>query len=270
VTDGVIDLVVTDLDGTLWHTDDALHPLVVDALAELGRRGVPWLVATGRRVGSTRRPLLAFGLAPPAVVLNGAIGLDLASGARFHRSVFPAADAAAVLRAFVSCGLSPCVYVDHPTIEVFVDDTPSTHPQHLAQLGAAAARGDLAAVVTSHPVVSFGIIGRPHLLLEPAAAAIDGLAETHLSRAIDLGEATLTVAPKSVSKWDGVMAYCAFAGLDPTRVLAIGDGPNDIELLSNAAVAVVTDDAHAAAAAVADHVVPAARLGGWASILDLF
>ncbi|HJR26705.1 MAG TPA: HAD hydrolase family protein, partial [Acidimicrobiales bacterium] len=63
-----VELVVTDLDGTLWHTDDHVHPEVVAALAELAGRGVPVLVATGRRVTSTRRPLARIGLAPPAVV----------------------------------------------------------------------------------------------------------------------------------------------------------------------------------------------------------
>ena len=88
-----VDLVVTDLDGTLWHLDDDIAPSVVAAVAELERRGVPLLVATGRRLASTRRPLGRVGLAPPAVVLNGALGVDLATGDRFHRAPFDRAEA---------------------------------------------------------------------------------------------------------------------------------------------------------------------------------
>jgi hydroxymethylpyrimidine pyrophosphatase-like HAD family hydrolase len=59
-----IDLIVTDLDGTLWHTDDHVDPKVVAALEELERRGMPLLVATGRRTASTRAPLARIGQSP--------------------------------------------------------------------------------------------------------------------------------------------------------------------------------------------------------------
>src|SRR5688500_12281784 len=83
-----ISLVVTDLDGTLWHTDGSLHPQTARALSELERRNVPVLVATGRRTRSTRTPLARLGFAPPAIVMNGAVGLQLATGARFHLAPF--------------------------------------------------------------------------------------------------------------------------------------------------------------------------------------
>lgn len=84
-----IELVVTDLDGTLWEQEEVLHDRTRAAVLHLiDQRTPPLLIATGRRVASTRDPLAAFGLAPPAVVLNGALGLDLASGERFHRGGF--------------------------------------------------------------------------------------------------------------------------------------------------------------------------------------
>src|SRR3546814_2519942 len=71
-----VSLVVTDLDGTLWHHDDHIDPEVVAAIGKLEDLGVPLLVATGRRLASTRGPLARIGVAPPAVVLNGALGVD--------------------------------------------------------------------------------------------------------------------------------------------------------------------------------------------------
>ena len=100
-----ISLVVTDLDGTLWHTDDAVHPDTITALEEVRRRGIPTMVATGRRVTSTREPLARIGWAPPAVMLNGAIGLDLSQGSRFHRCPFSTSAARATLKAFGRAGI---------------------------------------------------------------------------------------------------------------------------------------------------------------------
>src|SRR5712692_11076642 len=122
-----IELVVTDLDGTLWDEGEQLHPLTAAAVDELGRRGVRLLVATGRRVTSTCVPLARLGLAPAAVVLNGALALDLATATRFHRHPFPSEQASAVLAAFLACGLEPCVYVDHEEVDVFIGTSPSTH-----------------------------------------------------------------------------------------------------------------------------------------------
>ncbi len=84
----------------------------------------------------------------------------------------------------------------------------------------------------------------------------------------DFGGHGLTVNPIGLSKWVGVLAYCALAGIDPSRVLALGDGDNDRELLTNASVALVPEDAHEHALATAHHVVPSPAVGGWAAVLD--
>jgi hydroxymethylpyrimidine pyrophosphatase-like HAD family hydrolase len=91
-----VELVVTDLDGSLWFGYQEVHPTTVAAWNELEQRGVPVLVATGRRVTSTREPLARFGLAPPAIVMNGALALDLANGVRSHRHAYDASDARAL------------------------------------------------------------------------------------------------------------------------------------------------------------------------------
>jgi hydroxymethylpyrimidine pyrophosphatase-like HAD family hydrolase len=265
-----VDLVVTDLDGTLWHTDDHVPDRVLAAVAELERRGVPLLVATGRRVTSTREPLAAVGLAPPAVVLNGALGLDLRTGERFHRAPFATADAVTAVGALAAAGLQPVVYVDHPRWDAFVGPSPSTNPQHVRQLGDTATTEDLLRVAAEEAVLGLGMIGVPFADAELARDAMGTLAEVHLDRSIDYaGLASLTIAPKGQSKWDGVEAFCRVRGLDSDRVLAVADGPNDLELLDRAALRAVPAVAHPAALERADHVLPAAVDGGWAGVLEL-
>jgi hydroxymethylpyrimidine pyrophosphatase-like HAD family hydrolase len=263
-----VELVVTDLDGTFWHTDDHVPDRVLAAVAELARRGVPLLVATGRRIASTRAPLAQVGLAPPAVVLNGALGLDLATGERFHRAPYPTADAVATMAAFAEQDLQPVVYVDHPRWDAFLGPRPDTNAQHVRQLGDTATTADLTRVCAEEAVLGFGMIGVPFADAEAAQEAVGDRAEVHLDRSIDyVGRASLTVAPRGQSKWDGVRAFCALHDIREDRVLAVADGPNDLELLAGAAVRVVPAVAHPAALELAHHVVPSAADGGWADLL---
>jgi hydroxymethylpyrimidine pyrophosphatase-like HAD family hydrolase len=264
-----IGLVVTDLDGTLWEAPDAVHPQTVTALAEIERQGYPLVVATGRRLRSTREPLAVLGLAPPAVVFNGALAVDLANGDRLHRYIFPPDAAVAVLTAFLDAGLEPCVYVDHADVDVFVGSSPATHPRHLQSFGRWVQSADLHEVMATTPVFSFGLLGQPPDQLQAVAGALDGIAHPHVQPDREYGGACITVAPQDLSKWVGVETICRKFGFDTGAVLAIGDGPNDVELLSRAAVAVVPADAHPAARACADHVIGRAADGGWAEVLDL-
>ena len=76
----------------------------------------------------------------------------------------------------------------------------------------------------------------------------------------------MTVAPRDQSKWDGVVAYCAAHGIDSTKVMAVADGPNDIELLTNAAVRVVPKIAHPSALELATAIIPSAQDAGWSEV----
>lgn len=264
-----ISLVVTDLDGTLWHTDGSVHPETARALSELEQREVPLLVATGRRIRSTRLPLSRIGMAPPAIVMNGAVGVHLSTGERFHLAPFTPTDAVTVLDEFAACGLSPVMYVEGGEFEVWLSREPSTHPEHVEALLPHAGVGDLRAAIETEIVVGFGVLGRPHGELVPASESVGALAETHLDRSFDWpGMAGLTVAPLGQSKWDGVVAFCQCSGLDPTRVLALGDGPNDVELLERAAIRLVPENASLVARELADHVIGSPERGGWARVLD--
>jgi HAD superfamily hydrolase (TIGR01484 family) len=262
-----VELVVTDLDGTLWHTDDTVHPDTRAAVDEVARRGLPLLVATGRRVGSTVRPLARFGLAPPAVVLNGALGLDGAEV--FQQHPFDADLAVATLGAFRAAGVDPAVYVLDPEVEVFLSPTPGTSAEHVRDLGSdAAVTSDLTAVVAEKPVLSFSIIGTDYEVAQQVVKQLGDTATATLDRSINLGGAALIVSPPGLTKWEGVAAFCDRRGLNPDRVLAIGDGPNDVELLSRAAVALSLTGSHPTALAEADHVVGPAAQGGWAELLE--
>jgi len=262
-----IDLIVTDLDRTLW-AEELIHDRTLAALSTLEARGFPVLVATGRRRRSAEEGLARSGLRLPAVTLDGAMGRDR-DGRAFHDAVFSADEAIAVLAAFRRAGLEPAVYVDRPTVEVVVGPRPSTHQLHLDYVGQGLHRGDLDATVREEPVYAFAVMGGETAAVHAAAREVGTFGVPWVTDGLVLPGTHVSVRPPGVSKWAGVLSWCADQGIDPTRVLAVGDGENDVELLAGASVAVVVSDGCDAALALADHVIDPATSGGWGTVLDL-
>jgi hydroxymethylpyrimidine pyrophosphatase-like HAD family hydrolase len=264
-----VDLVITDLDGTLWTSEGEILPVVLDAWRQIERAGLGILVATGRRLASTRALLEVHGLAPPAVLLDGAIGVALENGERFHERSISRVAATEILGLFIDLGLSPVVYVDSPETDVFVSDHPSTHPGHLALFGDDASVADLETVVRTERVLAFGLVGVDRGAAEAIERAVvaAGCAEARVNPSFDFGGCSLTVVGRGISKWDGILAFCAANGLDPARTLAIGDGSNDVEMLTNAGLSFSLVGSSDRALAAASHVVGPAISGGWAEIL---
>jgi hydroxymethylpyrimidine pyrophosphatase-like HAD family hydrolase len=270
LTGGPVHLVVTDLDGTLWDRDGVIHPAAVIAVEEVLARGIPILAATARRQRSVLPRLAPYGLSLPLVLLDGALGRDPRDGVTFHRRVFDPAAAPSVLDCFSQHGVEPCLNVDDER-DVVIGPHPSSPPANVAYLNSFGARGDLMETAASADVFSFQVFGLPRHALEPVADTVRarGLGAATVSHDITHGKFCLTVRPDGISKWEGVLAFCAHAGIDPAGVLAIGDGENDVELLSGAGRSCAPASGSAAARAAAQTVVGALGDGGWADILAL-
>jgi hydroxymethylpyrimidine pyrophosphatase-like HAD family hydrolase len=266
-----VELVVTDLDGTLSDAGERVHPRTVRAVLALGHAGIPVLIATGRRPRTAAVVLEGAGLRGPAVMLDGSIGRDLRDGRGFHRAAFPPGAAATVLDVFTADGFQPCLHVERPGVDIVVGDRPSTHPGHLARAAPWAAHDDLARAVRTDPVLSFTVVGGDPVELGRVASVIvaSGAGSASVTPDLLYGGSTLQVRPLGVSKWSGVLAFCGDQGLDATRVLAVGDGANDVELLDSASIACVVAGGSPAALAHADHLIDPPSSGGWAAILDL-
>jgi hydroxymethylpyrimidine pyrophosphatase-like HAD family hydrolase len=144
---------------------------------------------------------------------------------------------------------------------------PSSHHDHLALHALRTRKADLRKVALSWPIFSFEICGIARDLLLPVLQDVNGFADGSVTPDLTYGGSALSIRPLGVSKWSGVLAFCAARGLDPNRILAVGDGENDVELLSCAAITCAPTDKCAAALALATHHIGPAREGGGASAL---
>jgi hypothetical protein len=184
--------------------------------------------------------------------------------------VFDRAAAPSVLECFLEHGVEPCLNVDDER-DVVIGPRPSSPPANVAYLASFGAQGDLMQTAASADVFSFQVFGLPRHALEPVADTVRarGLGAATVSHDITHGQYCVTVRPDGISKWEGVLAFCAHTGIDPAGVLAIGDGENDVELLVGAGRSCAPVSGSAAARAAAQTVVGALQDGGWADILDL-
>ncbi len=266
-----IALVVTDLDGTLWDARGQVHPDTLQALRVLAAGQIPVLAATGRRAGSAWPLMESNGIALPSVLLDGALGREFGATTAFHRRSFTADGASEVLSILEDLGASPCINLDEPGRDVVLGDRSSAHPKHLVLLEPWLREEDPWTAVQTLTVLAFTFVGGEPSSMRRLAAELTSRAPVAASVYVDrtYGGLGLSLRSLGTNKWEGVVSFCRAHGRDATRVVAIGDSDNDLELLDEAAVAFVVADGSAAALERADHVIAPASEGGWARILDV-
>jgi hydroxymethylpyrimidine pyrophosphatase-like HAD family hydrolase len=72
--------------------------------------------------------------------------------------------------------------------------------------------------------------------------------------------------PAGISKWSGIAAFCAAAGIPADAVLAVGDGTNDVAMLERAARPVVIAGSRAAARVPRAEAIAPPERDGWAAL----
>lgn len=267
---GVTTLVVTDLDGTFWGDEILVDPRTRQALVELrSRPDVEFLVATGRRSASSRRALTANGMSLPAVVLNGAHGVDFVTGETFHTAAFDPSDLDRVIDVLAAHDLAPAVYLSDDRVLVIEGTT--TCQAHLDQLGPDKVAATFDDLVGRTDVLGMSMLGIEASLV---AEALNELSNDLAAAAVGYRDSlykpfSFMIGPRNVSKALGIDAWIEHFGLGrPDRVIAMGDGGNDLEMLASADLGLAPVTADPRAQELADHLIGHPDDGGWAQILD--
>ncbi|WBB78382.1 HAD family hydrolase [Micromonospora sp. WMMD882] len=258
-------LVATDLDGTLLGPDRAVSPYTARTLARLTASDVPVVLVTGRPIRWLKVVYDQLDAPLPAICANGAVVYDPVAD-----EVLRADPLAPELLAEVARRLRAAVPGVSLAVEV-VDSREMRHEAHFplrweadpALIRAVTTPEDLLGVPAVKLLVRAGEQD-PDLFTEVVAEVVAGLAEaTHSSRS-----GLVELSASGVTKAAGLAWYCARLGIAAPEVLAFGDMPNDVPMLTWAGRAVAVGNAHPAVRAIADEVTSAHTEDGVAAYLD--
>ncbi|HWG02498.1 MAG TPA: HAD family hydrolase [Trebonia sp.] len=255
-------LVATDLDGTIIRSDGTISPRTVAAFARVEQAGAHFVLVTGRPPRVMPPIAAAFGNQGTAICANGALTYDMAADTVVaEHLIMPEvlAAAAQALRAAI------------PGIGIAVEYADGHAADDMYQ----AVRWDVNAVIPRPgDKVMFGqpaakLLGRhmeytPDELLAKAAPVLDGLVNVSHSN----GKSLIEAVADGVSKATAVEELAGSHGIGAEAVLAFGDMPNDLPLLSWAGTSCAVAGGHPAVLAAATHVIGGNDEDGVAEYLE--
>jgi hydroxymethylpyrimidine pyrophosphatase-like HAD family hydrolase len=289
------DLLAVDLDGTLLGPDGRVSDANARAVARARDAGLTILPATGRGLVESGRVLRAIDHDGAVVVAGGAVTAEARSGKTIDRAVMPdwlVRDAVEHIHG-------------HGHVAAVLKDADAAGYDYLVVRGEGRAEADPVLKWWFEMTgVSVRTVDRledddcPELTVRVGCTAVDDEAEpltVTLQR--ELGERALlhrfttVAAPATLSnrddgerqrrvhvvevfdtragKWGAIGRHAGRLGIDLSRVAAIGDETNDVDMLRGAALGIAMGNAVEAAKAVADRVTTTNAEDGLARAIDL-
>ena len=271
------DCLVLDLDGTLLNRDCVITPRTAEALREATAAGVAVFIATGKARPAAIRAAATAGLdgadgivsrAHPGVFLQG---LDVygRGGAGLYKAEMPRDVVMEAFAEIYCAGSDRAGWSDIPlALTAFCGDACATLAEHvlLEELSAkyheppSVPWDDVESLMRAAggSETSSGV--QKLLLMGPSAAAIDEVRPRWEATFGERSEVTqavsnmLEVLPRGNNKGRGVSMLLEHLDMDFSRVVAVGDGENDVDMLKLVGCGVAMGNAGAKARDAADHV----------------
>jgi HAD superfamily hydrolase (TIGR01484 family) len=253
--------VATDLDGTLVHSDGSVTARTRAALVAAEEAGLQVVFVTGRPLRWAEEVFEHVGGHGLAIVSNGALVWDVA-GARTHllRPIEPETGLEVARR------IREAVPDSHFAVETLAGI--ALEPGFLERYAVpeGAVRGPLEQIFAG-PAVK--LLARHEALgweefWGRASDVAGDLVEITWSSTTTL----LEMSAAGVTKATTLELLCAELGVAAEEVLALGDMPNDIPMLTWAGTSYAMANAHPTARAAAQHVAPANDEDGVARVIE--
>lgn len=239
-------LYISDLDGTLLRSDSMISEYTSQVINELTSKGMLFSYATARSYLTSVKVTKGLHARIPLITYNGAVILQNDTYEIMKKNTFPETDAKEISDTLAERDVHPIVYAYIAGKERF---------SYLYQKCNNAARAFLLTRkgdVRDRPVSSEDALNQGDVFyftcidgydkLEPIYIRLKEKYHCIFQRDIYSGEQWLEIIPKTVSKANAILQLKEYLKAD--RIVAFGDGKNDIEMFE------IADEAYAVENAV--------------------
>lgn len=262
------DLIVTDLDSTLFYDREHVTDRDRAALIKCKALGIPCAIATGRELEAVTPALDRLQLWDvfSYIIHSGGGGIyDIKTQKNEFSGMLSTETLCEVFDRYVSLGLSFVLPMDH---KLYTSRrTPRLETESRVLACELIEAPDLKTVIYK-PMSKIVMNGAPEDVeraLPILLADNDPRYQWHRSH-----DNYVDCYARGIHKGAALKTLCTQIGIDPSRTLAIGDNENDVQLLDTAGSSACPGDATDTAKAHADYVCCAAHEGAFADMCEHF
>ncbi len=260
-------LIASDVDGTLLDDNDTVTPRTLAVVTALVQEGVPFVLVTGRPPRWIEPVVDQLGFAPLAVCANGAVLYDPSTGAVRHARTL----AVPLLQQATELAVAALPGCGFAAERVGAHD--SATPQFVSAPGYAHAwlnpeNTEVSAdELTSEPAVKL-LVRHRQMTSDAMAVVLTPLFKGTVDLTYSANNGLVELSAPGVTKATGLATVAADHGVDQADILAFGDMPNDIPMLSWVGHGVAMGNAHPAVIEVADEITASHVADGLAQVLE--
>jgi Cof subfamily protein (haloacid dehalogenase superfamily) len=232
-------LIATDLDGTIVRTDGSVSPRTIAALARVERAGGMLVLVTGRPPRWMRDVATAIGHQGIAICANGAVVYDLHSETIVGSRLIEPKIIAEVVERLRLAMPEFTFAVEYATGFVF-EESYDLGRWDAKALGGRPVDGETLVSRSGTKLLAFHPGAHPDRLTQEAEKVVGDLVTvTHSS-----GRGLLEISAHGVTKASALSELCEEHGIAAAEVVAFGDMPNDLPMLTWAGTSYGVANAH--------------------------
>ncbi len=258
-------LLALDLDGTLLNPrpQKMITPRTRLALQKAADAGVRIVIATGQSLPMLQHICGPLPIEGPQIIENGAQIADIKTGLIYHEQLLPATSILPVLAALQHAAFHRAY---HTRTRVYADsNTPRVRQWYKPPVPPVIEIEDVASLYPE-PCIKIVGVGEESRLRAHRDALMHTFAEQlYITQsAFDL----LEFLHPDVSKAHALRTIANDLGIDPTEIVAIGDGHNDIGMIQFAGLGVAMGNAHDEVKSQANYVTRSNTEDGVAVVIE--
>ena len=265
------ELVVIDLDGTLVDAAGNISKADISAVKAAQAAGTRVAIATGRVIDACRRHLRELELGGAHIFFDGALVYDISRG----ETIYAQPIKPQTLKSAVNFASANDIYLELYALDrYFVKEITWADEIHRQFFGLKSTLADLDDIASHEMIIKCELMIHNDKEETQANMFMDnfkGLLCGTTARTPAYPEMKfVNVVDPAVSKGSGLEQLSGHLGIGLDRVLAIGDGTNDLTLLEKAGFKVAMGNARDELKAVADHVTLSVEDSGVAAAIKRF